>query len=278
MTRTLASIETISELNPISGADKIEVARIKGWNVVVRKGEFNVGDKVVYCEVDSVLPERPEFEFLKDKHYRIRTAKLRGQVSQGICFPLTVLNNGDWQLSDSLPFVPFGFDELEPGFDVTKILGITKYEKPIPVQLRGRMRGPISRLAVPKTDETRVQNIPDVLERHKGVVFYVTEKLDGCLDGNTLIDTIDGILSIQELCNIKYSGKVKSFDFCSRKVVYDDVINVSINDTDNHEWYEIMLDNGTTIIATDNHKFYIPKLNCFRSVINLLINDELGVF
>ena len=88
MTRTLASIETISELNPISGADKIEVARIKGWNVVVKKGQFEVGNKVVYCEVDSILPERPEFEFLKDKHYRIRTVKLRGQVSQGICFPL----------------------------------------------------------------------------------------------------------------------------------------------------------------------------------------------
>lgn len=179
MTRTLASIETISELNPINGADKIEVARIKGWNVVVRKGEFNAGDKVVYCEVDSVLPERPEFEFLKDKHYRIRTAKLRGQVSQGICFPLTVLNNGDWHLTEDMDETPIWYDELEVGFDVTEILGVTKYEKPIPVQLRGRMRGPISRLAVPKTDETRVQNIPDVLERHKGVVFHVTEKLDG---------------------------------------------------------------------------------------------------
>ena len=179
MTRILASIETISELNPISGADKIEVARIKGWNVVVKKGQFEVGDKVVYCEVDSVLPERPEFEFLKDKHYRIRTVKLRGQVSQGICFPLDVLNNGNWNLNYSMDSVPFGFDELENGFDVTNVLGITKYEKPIPVSLRGRIRCPISRLAVPKTDETRVQNIPDVLERHKGKTFHVTEKLDG---------------------------------------------------------------------------------------------------
>ena len=140
MTRTLASIETISELNPISGADKIEVARIKGWNVVVKKGQFEVGDKVVYCEVDSVLPERPEFEFLKDKHYRIRTVKLRGQVSQGICFPLDVLNNGDWNLNYSMDSAPFSFDELENGFDVTNVLGITKYEKPIPVSLRGRIR------------------------------------------------------------------------------------------------------------------------------------------
>ena len=61
MERTLASIENILELNPIIGADNIEVAKIKGWNVVVRKGEFHIGDKVVYCEVDSVLPERLEF-------------------------------------------------------------------------------------------------------------------------------------------------------------------------------------------------------------------------
>lgn len=165
MARTLASIENILELNPITGADKIEVAKIKGWNVVVKKGEFNVGDKVVYCEVDSILPERPEFEFLKDKHYRIRTVKLRGQVSQGICFPLDIL--------------PSQIDNLEPGFDVTEILGVTKYEKPIPVNMRGKIRCPISRLAVPKTDEMRVQNIPDVLERHKGKILYITEKIDG---------------------------------------------------------------------------------------------------
>lgn len=165
MERTLASIENILELNPITGADNIEVAKIKGWNVVVKKGEFNVGDKIVYCEVDSILPERPEFEFLKDRHYRIKTVKLRGQVSQGICFPLDIL--------------PSQIDNLEPGSDVTGILGVTKYEKPIPVSLRGRMRGPISRLAVPKTDEMRVQNIPDVLERHKGKTLYITEKIDG---------------------------------------------------------------------------------------------------
>jgi RNA ligase (TIGR02306 family) len=165
MERTLASIEVIRELNPIPDADKIEVARIKGWNVVVKTGEFKIGDKVVYCEVDSVLPERPEFEFLKDRHYRIKTVKLRGQVSQGICFPLDIL--------------PSQIDNLESGSDVTEILGVTKYEKQIPVNLCGRMRGPISRLAVPKTDEMRVQNIPDVLERHKGKTLYITEKIDG---------------------------------------------------------------------------------------------------
>ena len=64
MTRILASIETISELNPISGADKIEVARIKGWNVVVKKGQFEVGDKVVYCGFGSRCRAQMEWRFI----------------------------------------------------------------------------------------------------------------------------------------------------------------------------------------------------------------------
>ena len=91
--RKLATIEKIAALNPIKDADAIEVAAIRGWKVVVKKGEFQVGDLCVYCEIDSVLPERPEFEFLANKNYRIKTIKLRGQVSQGIAFPLSILDS-----------------------------------------------------------------------------------------------------------------------------------------------------------------------------------------
>lgn len=61
--RQLATIREISALRPIPGADKIEVAQIDGWECVVQKGEFTAGQYVVYVEVDSILPERPEFEF-----------------------------------------------------------------------------------------------------------------------------------------------------------------------------------------------------------------------
>src|SRR5438270_11711511 len=104
--RKLASIQTVNAAEPIPNADAIEKIRVLGWWVVVKKGEFRPGDRVVYCEIDSLLPERPEFEFLRASSFkpaqsddtgmvlqaagfRIKTVKLRGQVSQGICFPLS---------------------------------------------------------------------------------------------------------------------------------------------------------------------------------------------
>jgi RNA ligase (TIGR02306 family) len=178
--RKLASIQTVNAVEPIPNADAIERMRILGWWVVVKKGEFRPGDKVVYCEIDSLLPERAEFEFLRASSFkpaqsdasgatvlpagfRIKTVKLRGQVSQGICFPLSILPEGA------------AFDE---GADVTEQLGVLKWEPPVPVGMGGRVKGGFPGF-LPKTDETRVQVLEPVLERHRGKTFYVTEKLDG---------------------------------------------------------------------------------------------------
>ncbi len=178
--RKLASIQTINAVEPIPNADAIEKIRVLGWWVVVKKGEHKTGDKVTYCEIDSLLPERPEFEFLRASSYkpaqtdpegaltlpagfRIKTVKLRGQVSQGICFPLTILPR-------EAP--------TEEGADVTEFLGIRKWEPPIPVGMGGKVKGGFPGF-LPKTDETRVQILEPVLQRHRGKTFYVTEKLDG---------------------------------------------------------------------------------------------------
>ncbi len=163
MERKLASIQKVLSVEPIENADAIEKITVLGWHCVAKKGEFKVGDNCIYCEVDSVLPEKPEFEFLKDRHYRIRTIKLRGQVSQGICFPLSTVNiNG-----------------CKEGDDVTDIMGIIKYEQPIPVNLMGLIAGNFPAF-IPKTDEIRIQSVPEVLVRHKGTPCYFTEKVDGC--------------------------------------------------------------------------------------------------
>ena len=132
--RKLASIQTIQALEPIPEADVIERAKVLGWWVVVKKGDFKVGDLVVYGEIDSLMPERPEFEFLRKSCYRnpfltsegevlqragfrIRTVQMRGQISQGICFPVEALRT-------LLP------STLEVGQDVTESLGIIKYDPP----------------------------------------------------------------------------------------------------------------------------------------------------
>jgi RNA ligase (TIGR02306 family) len=101
MERKLASIQKVAEIRPIEGADAIEVARINNWNVVVKKGEYKAGDLCIYCEIDSFLPVREEFEFLRkssfkkmgdQEGFRLKTIRLRGQLSQGLLLPLTVLN------------------------------------------------------------------------------------------------------------------------------------------------------------------------------------------
>ena len=90
----LASIQKIINLESIPNADSIEKATILGWEVVVKKGEFNIGDKVCYIQIDTVVPPDPYFEFLKDRKYRVRTIKLRGQISQGLIIPAPI---GKWK-------------------------------------------------------------------------------------------------------------------------------------------------------------------------------------
>jgi RNA ligase (TIGR02306 family) len=178
--RKLASIQTVNAVEPIPNADAIEKIRVLGWWVVVKKGDHQPGDRLVYCEIDSLLPERPEFEFLRASSFkpaqtdaigdvilspgfRIKTVRLRGQVSQGICFPLSILPPGA---------------PTEEGADVTDLLGILKWEPPLPVGMGGRVKGQFPGF-LPKTDETRVQILEAVLDRNRGKAFYVTEKLDG---------------------------------------------------------------------------------------------------
>ena len=161
--RKLASIQRIRALAPIEGADAIEKATVLGWQLVVKKGEFKVGDLCVYCEIDSILPDRPEFEFLKPRGMRIKTIRLRGQISQGICFPLSVLPEGAPIVEDA---------------DVTEILGVAKWEMPIPASLSGTVKGGFPGF-VPKTDETRVQVLQPMLDALQGEPCFIAEKLDG---------------------------------------------------------------------------------------------------
>jgi RNA ligase (TIGR02306 family) len=177
MERKLATIRQITNIRPIDGADMIELAIVDGWNVVVAKNVgHKVGDMVVYCEIDSFLPIREEFEFLRKSSYkkmgdqegfRLRTIKLRGQISQGLIIPMSI-------------FGDFGWTAYE-GLDVTERLGIVKYEPPIPAELFGKVKGGFPSF-LHKTDEERVQNLVKEYEEYKLTSkhqFYMTEKLDG---------------------------------------------------------------------------------------------------
>lgn len=191
--RELAYIQTIKSLSPIPDADAIEKAEVLGWELVVKKGDFKVGDTCVYVEIDSILPQLPAFEFLRSKKFRVKTVKLRGQVSQGIAFPLSVIKEVDPSVNIS---------SLKVGQDITEILKITKHDpeaalETIPEQekkswvsnklsyLKWKLFGykPVRRGSfpsdIPKTEEIRVQKMGGALMHHEGQDAYISEKLEG---------------------------------------------------------------------------------------------------
>jgi len=183
--RKLASIKRIDTIEPIEGADKIELATVGGWKVVVAKNVgHREGDMVVYCEIDSFLPIEPEFEFLRKSSYkkmvdgtegfRLKTIRLRGQYSQGLIIPL---QDAHEIIHRNTPNISVGLFE---GLGVTEMLGITKWEPAVPVQLSGTAKGNFPSF-LRKTDEERVQNLKKEYEdwKNSDTEFYVTEKLDG---------------------------------------------------------------------------------------------------
>lgn len=173
--RKLATIRRIDALRHITDADAIECAVIGGWTTVVKKDEFKAGDLAVYCEIDSWIPHEVA-PFLSKGNFprvynevkgeRLRTVKLRGQLSQGLLLPLSILTMVE--------------SELFEGLDVSFPLGIVKYEAPVPAQLAGEVKGMFPGW-IQKTDQERVQNLKEefdywLKEQH---VWEVTEKLDG---------------------------------------------------------------------------------------------------
>jgi RNA ligase (TIGR02306 family) len=174
--RKLASIQIVSEINPHPKADLIELAMVNGWQIVVKKGDFSPGDKAIYFEIDSFLPVRPEFEFLRGgcfrtlpnlgDGFRLRTIKLRGELSQGLLLPVAGL------VDPNLPV----------DTDVTDLLGVQKWEVPLPTELAGLVRGNFPSW-IRKTDQERVQNCWDEVAlvgvQNPSFRWIMEEKLDG---------------------------------------------------------------------------------------------------
>jgi len=173
--RKLATIRKISEVKAIPEADKICAYGVDGWFVVDSVGKYSVGDLVVFLEVDSFVPtelapflskgkEPREFEGVKGE--RLRTVKLRGQISQGLLLPIpedTIKGAGSL---------------IAEGLDLTDHLGIIKWERPMNAQLAGMARGNFPAL-VPKTDQERIQNLTRSFEQYQQDTWSITEKLDG---------------------------------------------------------------------------------------------------
>ena len=174
MSRKLASIQRIWKIEPIEGADKIELAHVLGWQCVVNKGQFRPMDLAVYFEIDSFLPIRPEFEFMRKTSYknsdilgegfRLRTLTFRGQISQGLLLPILDFFE--------LPENP------ELGMDVTELLGVRKWEIEERATTGGTVIGTLPK-DIPHTDETRVKENPELIQAFAGLEYYISTKMDG---------------------------------------------------------------------------------------------------
>lgn len=172
--RKLASIQRIWKIEPIEGADRIELAHVLGWQCVVNKGQFKPMDSGVYFEIDSFLPIKPEFEFLRKNSYkktdimgegfRLRTQKFRGQISQGLLLPLSMF-----------PEIP---EDAVIGTDVTDLLSVRKYEIEERATTGGTVIGTLP-YDIPHTDETRIQAEPDLIQEFSGLEYYISTKMDG---------------------------------------------------------------------------------------------------
>jgi len=162
MERKLVSIQRVDAIEPIEGADNIVKARVMGWDVVVKKTELQAGDLCVFFEIDSLLPEgAPWAEFMRSRGFRLKTARLRGVLSQGLALPTSILPGG----------------EIPPvGTDVRERLGVVKYDPPVP--LGGEIAGAFP-ARVPKTDEIRLQSALALLDEISGLDLAITTKIDG---------------------------------------------------------------------------------------------------
>ena len=177
--RKLASIQRIWNIEPIEGADRIELAHVLGWQCVVNKGQFKPMDLAVYFEVDSFLPIREEFEFMRSSSYRnteimgegfrLRTMKFRGQISQGLLQPIKTFE----ELKE------INIEEKEVvGTDVTELLGVRKWEIEERATTSGTVIGTLP-YDIPHTDETRVQAEPELINEFEGLEYYISTKMDG---------------------------------------------------------------------------------------------------
>ena len=208
--RKLASIQRVLQIEPIEGADRIELAKVLGWQCVVNKGQFKPMDLAVYFEIDSFLPIRDEFEFMRASSYRktdimgegfrLKTMRFRGQISQGLLLPISQF--------------PELHADVELGTDVTEILGIRKWEIEEKVTTGGTVIGNLP-IDVPHTDETRVQAEPELIGEFAGLDYYITTKMDGSSHSVSLDE--EGFHVTGHNYEYKDDGKCAFYDLVKRE-------------------------------------------------------------
>lgn len=167
--RKLASVQTIDNIFAHGNADLLEIVIVMGWQVIVKKNEFKIGDKIIYLEIDSVCPKCEWSLFLEKVNFRIKSIKIRGQLSQGLVLPMSVLPNGKYNVGD----------------DVTTELSVTKHDPEQEDEIKNlantsiRLTNFPAHLGFIKTEEPRIQSNKEYLDLFRNKKWYASLKYDG---------------------------------------------------------------------------------------------------
>jgi RNA ligase (TIGR02306 family) len=246
--RKLASIQRVTEIHELPQFDNINLARVLGWSCLVKKTDFKVGDLAVYFEIDSICPMEDPFMFLQTRHFKIKTLKMKGVISQGLLMPISEFRKLDGQT-------------LFEGMDVTEILGIKRIEECPTTRGELECRFPAS---ISKTDELRIQTCPGVIERNKEVPCFISEKIDGSSGTFYFLDGEYGVCS--------RNFKLKRSDCCYWNI--SDKYDIENNMRLRHEILSLQDKNSNIVIQgeivgpriqgnkykLDNQKFYVHNV------------------
>lgn len=248
MDRKLATIRSIDSIRDIPNADRLEVATFGGWEVVVNRGLYRPNQLVIYCEPDSFVPHELAPYLTKPgstprtfrgvQGERLRTIKLRGQISQGLVLPIT-----------SIP----ADTHIEEGMDATALLGIQLYESEAETiaksgGLAGDQAGLFPTNRVSKSDQER------------------------CVSGDTLVATPNGEKEIKDIVS---GDVVLSFNHDTGEVQPKTVTGVMVKSRKTSGWFKIRTSSGKVITATGNHRIWVESLQCYRRVDELAVGDTL---
>ena len=262
--RTLASIVKINNIYKHDNADLLDIAEIGGWQCVIKKGQFKINESAIYIEIDSILPINEHFEFLlqgkEPKLYdnipgiRLQTKRIRGKLSQGLLMPISILSS------------------IPENSDVTELLGIRKYEKPIQTCLFGEAKGNFPSF-IPKTDLTRIQSLFHEFEewKSKNYTWTVEEKIDGS-STTAFYDTQLNVCSRN--LNLKETEE-NAFWQISRKFALEEKLQ-SLNVALQFETFGNKL-NGNIYKRNDisGYFFYVYDLNSHKYLTPIERNDIL---
>lgn len=273
--RKLVTVRTIDAIDAIEGADQIVAATVDGWQVVVKKGEFEVGQKCVFFEIDSFVPaNRKEFAFLAARgtklddegkeRCRLRTIKLRGVISQGLALPVTMFES-TWEAIDEAngnhpdSYQSAARDAVlasleDSRFGIENFIDVIKYERPSEKNggagSRAKTGGEFP-IVVPKTDEDRVQNIfGKFSQTMKGVAFRKSLKMEGSSHTIACLMNPDFFLH-------KLDDEVKEWDEEAQELKVVEV-----------KPYPFNFEQGQIVVASRNHSLkYDPTSHFWTPVL-----------